>query len=208
METHASDRDKLLCPSFELSMCHALAQVAREISPARRLQSSQHTIPARRRICREHDLVDVVPIICVGWAASAITLSDGRRQILSFHLPGDIVSTALIFEPVSQCSIEAITEVQYRTFNRAEFKTTPFKSPSLFDKLFKLWIDEKDRANQLAVDLGLCTANERIAHLILNLWDRLARRGLARDHTIDFPLRQHHIADATGLTTVHVNRVT
>jgi CRP/FNR family transcriptional regulator len=189
-------------------MCHALAQTAKEISPAPLPQPSQHTIPARRRICREHDLMEVVPIICRGWAASEVTLSDGRRQILSFRLPGDIASPALIFEPVSQCSIEAVTDVHYRTFDRAEFKATLLKSPRLFDTLFKLWIDEKDRADQLAADLGQRTANERVARLILNLLDRLARRGLAHHHTIDFPLRQHHIADATGLTTVHVNRVT
>jgi CRP-like cAMP-binding protein len=136
-----------------------------------------------------------------------VTLPDGRRQILSFLLPGDIVSTVLLFEPVSQCSVEAITEVHYRIFNRNELKDLLLKHPYLSDKLFRLWIDEKARANQLAVDLARSTADERIARLILNLFDRLARRGMARDQTMDFPLRQHHIADATGLTVVHVNRV-
>ena len=62
-------------------------------------------------------------------------------------------------------------------------------------------------ADQLAVDLGRRTADERIARLILNLMDRLAKRGMAQDQTMDFPLRQHHVADATGLTPVHVSKV-
>ena len=131
----------------------------------------------------------------------------GRTAILSFLLPGDIASTALIFKPISQCSVEAITDVHYRTFKRAEFKEALLKHPDLSDKLFNIWIDEKARADQLAVDLDQRAADERVANLILNLFDRLTGRGIARDQTMDFPLRQHHIADATGLTAIHVNRV-
>jgi CRP/FNR family transcriptional regulator, anaerobic regulatory protein len=83
------------------------------------------------------------------------------------------------------------------------------KHPDLFDKLSKAWIEEKDRSDQLIVDLGRRTADERIARLILNLAERLAQRGMMQAATtaMDFPLRQHHIADATGLTPVHVSKV-
>jgi CRP/FNR family transcriptional regulator, anaerobic regulatory protein len=84
--------------------------------------------------------------------------------------------------------------------------------PSLFEWLSRAWIEEKDRADQLIVDLGRRTADERIARLVLNPSDRLARRGMTKvDVTsaveMEFPLRQHHIADATGLTPVHVSKV-
>ena len=79
--------------------------------------------------------------------------------------------------------------------------------PEMFDKISRLWIDGKLRAHDLAVDLGRRTADERIARLILGLKDRLTSRGLAQGETIDFPLRQHHVADATGLTAVHVSKV-
>lgn len=195
------------CPALEFNLCRGVGQVAKGRSLTALLQPSEHTIPARRVICREGDLLQVIPIICQGWAASTVTLSDGRRQILSFLLPGDVVSAALIFTPANQCSVEAITEVLYRTFWRTEVKSILRKNSNLLDELSKVWIDEKVRADQLAVDLGRRTADERIARLILNLSERLARRGLVRDQTIDFPLRQHHIADATGLTVVHVSKV-
>ena len=194
------------CLAYELNLCRAIVQVAK-VSSAAVLQPSERTIPARRLICRERELLEVVPIICQGWAASAVTLPDGRRQILSFLLPGDIVSTAVIFDPVSPCSVESITEVHYRTFKHTEVKAALLKHPGLFDRILKVCMDEKARADHLAVDLGRRAADERISRLILNLLERLAQRGLARDHLMDFPLRQHHIADATGLTVVHVSKV-
>ena len=124
----------------------------------------------------------------------------------------DLVSTALLFEPRSHCLVEAITDVVYRTFKRSELKATLLKHPEMFDMLSQAWIEEKDRADQLIVDLGRRTAHERIARLILNLAERLSQRDMIRTTEnsaieMEFPLREHHIADATGLTPVHVSKV-
>jgi CRP/FNR family transcriptional regulator, anaerobic regulatory protein len=179
--------------------------------PDTSFQSGQSTLSAaaRRIVCREQELHDVVPVICEGWAASVVMLSDGSRQILSFLLPGDIVSAALFFDVRPHCLVEAITDVRYRSIKRAEFRTALFKDPDLFERLLKAWTEETLRSDQLIVDLGRRTADERIARLILNLAERLAERGMVQSATmeIDFPLRQHHIADATGLTPVHVSKV-
>ena len=92
---------------------------------------------------------------------SVVMLSDASRQIISFLLPGHLVSTALLFEPRPHCLVEAITDVVYRTFKRSDLKTTLFNNPEMFEKLSRAWIDEKDRADQLIVDLGRRTADER-----------------------------------------------
>jgi CRP/FNR family transcriptional regulator, anaerobic regulatory protein len=203
------------CQSREFSWCRVAlaAQGGFALIEAASVDQSSQTVPARRIICREQDLHDSVPIICDGWAASVVTLSDGSRQILSFLLPGDLVSTTLLFEVRPNCLVEAITEVRFRTFKRSYLKTLVFEHPDLFDKLAQAWLEEKDRADQLIIDLGRRTADERIARLILNLAERLAKRGmltptgLMSTMEMDFPLRQHHIADATGLTPVHVSKV-
>lgn len=200
------------CPAYHLNFCRAVSEVmwkAQDTTNVLGLQQAEYTVQARRTICREQDLHDAVPVICTGWAASIVMLSDGRRQILSFLLPGDIVSTALLFGPKAHCLVEAITEVRYRTFKRAELREILFKNPDLLDKLSKVWIEEKVRADQLIVDLGRRTADERIARLIMNLVERLTERDMMPDGPmeLDFPLRQHHIADATGLTPVHVSKV-
>ena len=197
------------CPAFELNLCQAARKAAADSQSAKPvlLRSSENLVPARRLICRERDSLDFVPIICEGWAACAVTLADSRRQILSFVLPGEIVSTGLLFEPKAYWQIEAITDVKYCAFNRTDLKEILFKDLDLFAQFSKIRTEEQSRADQLIVDLGRRAAEERIARLILNLMDRLAMRGMAQGETMDFPLRQHHIADATGLTPVHVNKV-
>ena len=168
---------------------------------------SVHTIPARRTICHPKEWSEFVTVICQGWAVSSITLSDGRRQILSFLLPGDFVSAASLVEPISDRSVEAVTEVTYRKFKRSDFKALLVEFPDLTERLSTIWLDERAQADQLALDLGRRTADERIARLILNLMERLAMRGMVNVQTMEFPLRQRHIADATGLTPVHVSKV-
>jgi CRP/FNR family transcriptional regulator, anaerobic regulatory protein len=199
------------CATYGPNLCQAVAEAAwplPEGAPAA-LQQAAHVVAPRRIIYREQDLHDGVPVICHGWAASIVMLSDGSRQILSFLLPGDIVSTALLFDARAHCLVEAITEVSYRTFKRTELKATLCKHPDMLERFCKAWIEEKTRSDQLIVDLGRRTADERIARLILNLHERLIRRGMLPPETMDmdFPLRQHHIADATGLTPVHVSKV-
>lgn len=199
------------CAAYQLSMCEAVSEATWSLAQgvAAQPQPSVYTVPARRIICREQDLHDVIPIICEGWAASVVMLSDGSRQILSFLLPGDLVSTALFFDGRPQCLVEAITDVRYRSFKRHEVREIIFKRPDLLEKLSRAWVEEKARADQLIVDLGRRTADERIARLILGLAERLVQRGMAQldSMEMDFPLRQHHIADATGLTPVHVSKV-
>jgi CRP/FNR family transcriptional regulator, anaerobic regulatory protein len=195
----------IACAMYDLGICSAVSSAWALLN----VQQSSHTVPARRIVFREQELAEVVPVICEGWAASIAMLSDGNRQILSFLLPGDLVSTALLFSGRSFGSVEAITEVRYRTFKRTELKASLLKNPDFFERFSKAWLEEKARSDQLIADLGRRTAEERIARLILGLQERLARRGLVRSETTDmeFPLRQHHIADATGLTPVHVSKV-
>ncbi|HZD90718.1 MAG TPA: Crp/Fnr family transcriptional regulator [Pseudolabrys sp.] len=198
-----------LCTAFEADICQAPRLATSPSIRTSPIRQSTHLVPARRIICRGQDLHDMVPVICSGWAAAIVMLSDGSRQIVSFLLPGDMISTTLLFETRPYWLVEAITDVNFRTFNRTDLRSLVYDSPDRFDFLFKAWVEEKSRADQLIVDLGRRTADERIARLIHGLVERLARRDMVRDNPteFEFPLRQHHIADATGLTPVHVSKV-
>lgn len=198
-----------ICPAFGL-LCSGTkdGEVGTEDHPAHPpLAATVHTIPARRLILHPKEWSDFVPIICSGWAMSSVALPDGRRQIISFLLPGDIISASSLLAPMSGHTVEAITEVTYRKFRRDEIKELVFKRSDLLEKLFGLWNEAKTRADQLALDLGRRRADERIARLVLRLADKVAKRTSVRSQTFDFPLRQRHIADATGLTPVHVSKV-
>lgn len=171
------------------------------------IKPCNQTISARRTIYRSHDPSDAITIICSGWAACVATLPDGRRQILSFLLPGDLVTTTALFEQCLPYSVQALTDVHYCTFDCATLRPALFADMKLFQQFLKIGVEEKKRADELAVDLGRRSADERISRLILSLMRRLRSLSLVHDETFDFPLRQQHIADATGLTPVHVSRV-
>jgi CRP-like cAMP-binding protein len=138
---------------------------------------------------------------------AAAVLSDGSRQILSFLLPGEIASASLLLGPVAPYLVETITEVRYRCFRREELRAMALAQPASLERFLSVWMERKQHAHQLAVDLGRRPADQRIARLILGLRNRLATRGMVQGQTMDFPLRQHHVADATGLTSVHVSKV-
>lgn len=195
-----------LCPAYNL-LCGGLSKEAGDEMQPLPVASTLHTIPARRLILHPKEWSEFVPIVCSGWAMSSIALPDGRRQIISFLLPGDIVSIGSLIAPLSGHTVEAITEVTYRKFKRDEIKELLFGRSDLLERLFKLWNEAKTRSDQLALDLGRRRADERIARLILRLSEKVARRSTVRTQTFDFPLRQRHIADATGLTPVHVSKI-
>jgi len=205
-DLRASPTTTAICESHELGLYSAVREKV-ERHPATSPVMSLHTIPGRRTIRHATEWSESVPVICRGWATSSIALPDGRRQILSFLLPGDFACTASLFEPISGRLIEAITEVTYCSFKRSELKAFLFAHSDLLETLTRTWIEERRQTDQLAIDLGRRTAAERIARLLLSLMERLAKRGLVQDNTTEFPLRQHHIADATGLTPVHVSKV-
>ena len=152
-------------------------------------------------------MLDHVPVVCEGWAARMVQITNGRRQILSFLLPGEMITAALVFDRRLRFSIDAITRGCYRSFDRAQLRDAMFVSPAIFERLMSAANDESNRAEQLITDLGRRTAAERVARLILDLWDRLGKAGMVEGDCVDFPLRQTHIAEATGLTPVYVNKV-
>lgn len=195
-----------LCPAYNL-LCGGMSKEADGGLPPLPISGTLHTIPARRLILHPKEWSEFVPIVCSGWAMSSIALPDGRRQVISFLLPGDIVSVGSLLAPLSGHTVEAITEVTYRKFKRQEIKELLFGRADLLERLFTLWNEAKARADQLALDLGRRRADERIARLILRLSEKVGKRSLVRTQTFDFPLRQRHIADATGLTPVHVSKI-
>lgn len=192
-----------------LGLCRVLidAGLERPLPDRPRLAQAEHSTAPRRPIFRSNERMTHVPVICDGWACVAEHLTNGRRQILSFVLPGDLVSTNLLFEPSVRHEIWAITAVRYRGFDRVGLRETMVANPDVLDRLSKECIEEKEGLAELVIDLGQRMADERVARLILDVRERLARRTTVHAETFGFPLRQTQIADALGLSPVYVNRV-
>lgn len=140
-------------------------------------------------------------LILSGWAARVRILLDGRRQFLNFLLPGDIVGLYHHRRPVAPTSIITLTEVT--TCVPPELGTLP-----ALDEAYAIAhaMDEAYLLAQIA-RLGRMNAMERIGDLMLELHERLELSELTHGRSFDLPITQETLADALGLTAVHVNRM-
>jgi CRP-like cAMP-binding protein len=186
-----------------------LSHLFEEMDPERiaALDPVSRTIPAKKMLYRNNDWLDSLAFIRRGWAAKYVRLRDGRMQILSFLLPGESISIASLFQPRHDFSVQAVTEVYLSEFPRERLKAAVLGDAALIERFARLMTEREYRAHIQTVNLGRRTAVERVANLVMHLHERLSTKGMVEDNAFDFPLRQSQIADATGLTTVHVNRV-
>lgn len=189
------------CRVREPSFCGVLIG-----GPAQRKSLTQHhETAARREILFERDKSNRgTYVICDGWAFRFRRFEDGRRYILNFLIAGDVVYSTFSKNP--GFSVQALTDVSYCTFACSEIRARIVEEPRVYDACMETRRAERNEFAANAAALAQFSAAGRIAHLLLQLRDRLDARGMVRDESCAFPLRQSHIADATGLTTVHVSR--
>jgi CRP-like cAMP-binding protein len=145
-------------------------------------------------------------IVDDGWACKYRLLRDGRRQILNFVVPGDVVGMAAEVIRVADHSVGTLTPCRVYPFPAASFAMVGERYPRVRDAM--VWSARRELAmlQERVVDLGRRTAIERVAHLILELLHRLRIVGLADGQGFGLPLTQSMIGDALGLSIVHVNR--
>jgi CRP/FNR family transcriptional regulator len=159
------------------------------------------------QIATRNQVSEDVFLLCDGWGFRFFQLPDGRKQILNFLLPGDLFSATSVFEQRFHFSVKALTEIQISGMRRAEVQARLAINPDILTTLAKFCIAEIEAADKMQTALGQYSAEERIAYLLLHLMQRIAARSVIREQRYRFPLRQQHIADAVGLTPVHVSRV-
>ena len=147
-----------------------------------------------------------------GWAFRYKTLSDGRRQILNFLLPGDFIGLQQEFADGAMHGIEAVTDVALCVFARDGLWDLFRNYPSLGYDITWLSAREEGFVDDNLLTAGRRNATERVAMLLMHLYRRLERLGLAQKETGDqggwvaFPINQQHIADTLGLSLVHTNK--
>ncbi len=158
-------------------------------------------------VLREGERAERLYTLLAGWAFRYKTLPDGRRQILSFLMPGDIVGLqAKLFEEAAH-GIDALTTIRLCAFSRDRIWDVYRMQPSLAFDLTWLGANGERLVDEALLSVGRRTAAESMAVLVLYLWRRAKTLGMVRDGALAFPLTQAHIADALGLSQVHVSRV-
>src|SRR5579863_2837801 len=164
------------------------------------------TVPAGTEIIRAGRDSPELYTLYSGWAFRFQTLPDGRRQILNFLLPGDLLGLQAAMFDAAQHGIEALTNVQLCVLPRRKVWSFFGEMPGLAFDVAWLGSHEESHVDGNLTSAGRRTATERTAALIMMLYKRAKALGLVSDETFAFPLTQQHIADALGLSLVHTNK--
>jgi CRP/FNR family transcriptional regulator len=141
-----------------------------------------------------------------GWAFRYKMLDDGRRQILNYALPADMVGLQGTLMREMEHSVEALTPLVLCVFPRSKLWDLYTNVPSLAFDLTWLAAREEQLIDEHLVSLGRRTALERTAFLLLHLYVRADEAGLAKNGKIQFPFTQQHLADTLGMSLVHTNK--
>jgi CRP-like cAMP-binding protein len=178
------------CHECALRSCGLFKRVTdEELSSINEIKREHLQVTAGEEIIRIGDEAPEVYTLYAGWVFRYKMLPDGRRQILSFLLPGDLLGLQAAMFDAALYGIEALTDVQLCVLPRK-------KVWALFGQM-----------PGLAFDVAwLGSRSERVAALIVTLYKRAAVLGMVQDNAFAFPLTQQHIADALGLSLVHTNK--
>jgi CRP-like cAMP-binding protein len=167
---------------------------------------SPRTIERRRDLIREGSKPPSLYLILEGWACHYRTLEDGRRQIVDFAVPGDLCDLNLFILDQMDHSIGAITQLKVAEIDREIFERVATTCPNITTALWWQELVSKSIHREWIVSVGQRSAAERLAHLFCEMFLRLESVGLTNGFSCDFAPTQADLADATGLTSVHVNR--
>ncbi|WP_298961779.1 Crp/Fnr family transcriptional regulator [uncultured Methylobacterium sp.] len=163
-------------------------------------------IGPREDIIREGDNPGQVNLILDGWACRYKQLRDGRQQIISFFLPGDLCDTHVHVLRRMDHSIGALTPVTFAEISRETLARVTAEHPRITQAL---WWDTLVAAaiqREWTVNLGRRIAAERLGHLLCEIFIRLRGVGLTEGHSCVLPVTQADLGDAMGLSNVHINR--
>ena len=141
-----------------------------------------------------------------GWAFRYKMLDDGRRQILNFALPADMIGLQGALMHEMEHSVEALTPLTLCVFPRAKMYELYANFPSLAFDVTWLAAREEQLIDEHLLSIGRRTALERTAFLLLHLFARAGEVGMTKNGVLTFPFTQQHLADALGMSLVHTNK--
>ena len=158
-------------------------------------------------LVRDGDRADHCCLLLSGFAYRHKITGEGGRQVLSLHLPGDFVDLQNCLLDVSDHNVQMLTDGEVALIPREAIRDLAIARPAVG---VAMWIDTLvDSAifREWVVNVGRRDARTRVAHILCEFSLRLEEAGLAENHRYELPMTQEQLADAVGLTSVHVNRV-
>jgi CRP-like cAMP-binding protein len=145
-------------------------------------------------------------ILVSGYACRHKVAANGGRQIVSFHLAGDILDLQHLLLAVADHNVQTITEATVAWIPKAALKRVADESARIADAMWRDTLIDASIFREWVLNVGRRNARSRIAHVLCEFAVRLEEQGLADHYGYELPMTQEQLADATGLTPVHVNR--
>jgi CRP-like cAMP-binding protein len=177
-----------------------------ELAFVKQFKTDQLRVDAGASFLRQGTSSEHLYTVLNGWAFRYKMLDDGRRQILNYALPADMVGLQGALMREMEHSVEALTPLVLCVFPRAKLWDLYNRFPSLAFDVTWLAAREEQLIDENLLSLGRRTALERTAFLLLNLFARAEEAGLTKNGTIQFPFTQQHLADTLGMSLVHTNK--
>jgi len=157
-------------------------------------------------LLREGASASHIGLLLSGFAYACRVLPDGRRQIVSYLIPGDLCDSRQLLLPAATHTISTLTAANVVLFGRDALLELIGRYPRLGQGLCGLALQEEVIAREWLVNVGQRTAIERLAHLLCEIFTRMQMVGLTDGGRCELPLTQVELADTLALSTVHINR--
>lgn len=182
-----------------------LSQAEREALAGLPMQVDEYEL--RRDVVVERDRLTRCFTVLDGIAAAYKTTNGGGRQVTAYYVPGDVPDFQSLQLEALDFSIAAVTTLRIGTVSHNAIRGMLGAHPRLADVLWRTMLIEGSLAREWILNNGRREAFARLAHLFCELMTRLETVGLAHGRACDLRLTQSELADALGITPVHVNRV-
>ena len=157
-------------------------------------------------IIREGDLPTQCAILGTGFAYRQKSTGDGHRQIISLHIPGEALDLQHLFLDVADHSVQMLTRGEVAFIARRDMQELTLSRPAVAHAILVSILVEASIFREWVVNVGRRDARSRMAHLLCEFAIRMDAQGVDARHGYDLPITQEQLADALGLTPVHVNR--
>jgi len=161
----------------------------------------------RQDIIREGDKTGPVFVVLEGWACRYKILPSGTRQITAFLMPGDACDLHIGMLEEMDHSMQALTPARVAAIPRGTMDRLMRDHASVARAMYLAQLVDEATLRAWIVSMGRRSSIERVAHLLCELYLRAHLQGVVADELVELPLSQIVLADALGMTPVHINRV-
>ena len=199
-----------LHPTFQTMVRRLEARAPLGEADREALLSLPHTIrrigPAGH-VVRDGDSVEQCTLLLSGFAYRYKLTGEGGRQIISFHIPSEFLDLQNSLLRCADHSVQTLTEAELAVIPAGVLQNLALTNPAIARAL---WIDtliDSSIFREWVVNVGRRDSRARIAHLLCEFALRLQSVGIGDGRRYELPMTQEQLADAVGLTSVHVNRV-